>query len=254
MAKSLLFFFYILSIGFIFGQTGSEVNIIRYVNALSTDSMKVRSVGSDGENNANKFIRKNWGDGKRTSYYSWEYNIVDGADTIKSEMVGSFLYNKAKATILIGAPLENTADVALFLALQHELAQLKLSVNVMLVAVTSMDNGHQGLDYLATHMPKKGRDIRLLIDLNGIGSMNKEKPELYIKATTGIFQELQTMIKQFELAEEDVQLLNDSDARSYFSKGVQCLSISTKNEEETSINTNGILQIKDFLVQWIQIK
>lgn len=253
MIKSLAFFFYFFSIATIFGQTGSEVNIIRTVSALSTDSMKVRSVGSSGERNANKFIRKNWGDGKRTSFYSWEYDIVDGADTIKSEMVGSFLYNKAKATILIGAPLENTADVALFLALQHELSQLKLDVNVMLVAVTSKDNGHQGLDYLATHMPKKARDIRLLIDLDGIGSMNIEKPELYVKATAGIFQELQSMIKQFELVEEDVQLLNQSDAKNYFNRGVQCLSISNKNEED-SINTNGILQVKDFLVQWIQIK
>lgn len=253
MIKSLAFFFYFFSIATIFGQTGSEVNIIRTVSALSTDSMKVRSVGSNGERNANKFIRKNWGDGKRTSFYSWEYDIVDTADTIKSEMVGSFLYNKAKATILIGAPLENTADVALFLALQHELSQLKLDVNVMLVAVTSKDNGHQGLDYLATHMPKKARDIRLLIDLDGIGSMNIEKPELYVKATAGIFQELQSMIKQFELVEEDVQLLNQSDAKNYFNRGVQCLSISNKNEED-SINTNGIIQVKDFLVQWIQIK
>lgn len=254
MIKSLVFLFYIFSLSFIFGQNSSEVNIIRYVSALSTDSMKVRTVGSTGERNANKFIRKNWGDGKRTSFYSWEYDIVNGTDTLKSEMVGSFLYNKAKATILIGAPLENTADVALFLALQHELAQLKLDVNVMLVAVTSKNNGHQGLDYLATHMPKKGRDIRLLIDLNDIGGMDKDKPELFITATSGIFQELQTMIQQFELVEEDVQLLNQTDAKNYFSRGVQCLSISTKNEEETSINTNGVLQIKDFLVQWIQIK
>lgn len=254
MIKSLVLFFYIFSLSFMFGQNGSEVNIIRYVSTLSTDSLKVRAVGSSSERNANKFIRKNWGDGKRTSFYSWEYDIVDGKDTIKSEMVGSFLYNKAKATILIGAPLQNTADVALFLSLQHELAQLKLDVNVMLVAVTGKDSGHQGLDYLATHMPKKARDIRLLIDLNGIGGMDREKPELYITATAGIFQELQTMIKQFELVEEDTQLLNDSDAKNYFSRGVQCLSISTKSKEETSINTNGVLQIKDFLVQWIQIK
>lgn len=253
MIKSLVFIFYIFSLCFLFGQSGSEVNIIRTVSALSSDSMRVRTAGSTGERNANMFIRKNWGDGKRTSFYSWEYDIVDGADTTKSEMVGSFLYNKAKATILIGAPLENTADVALFLALQHELAQLKLDVNVMLVAVTSKDNGNQGLDYLATHMPKKGRDIRLLINLNDIGGMDKEKPELYVTATSGIFKELQTLIKQFELVEEDVQLLNHSDAKNYFSRGVQCLSISTKNEEE-SINTNGVLQIKDFLVQWIQIK
>lgn len=253
MIKSTVFIFFVLGFNFVFGQS-SEIKIIQHINSLSTDSMKARSVGSRGEENANKYIRENWGQGKRTTYYSWEYNLKKDADSVTSEMVGSFLYNKAKATILISAPLENAADVSLFLGLQSELAQLKLDVNVILVAVTGMNNGHQGLDYLATHMPKKAKDIRLLINLNNIGNMDKEKPELSITATTGIFQELQTMIKQFELVEQDVALLSELGTKNYFNRGIQCLSITSNGSDESLINTNGVNQIQEFLVQWIKTK
>lgn len=251
--KLLAFLLYTLSFNLVFGQSSSEIHIIQHINSLSTDSLKVRPAGSIGERNANQYIRKNWGDGKRASFYSWEYNIKNGTDSITSEMVGCFLYNKAKATILIGAPLENAADVALFLGLQHELAQLKLDVNVMLVAVTSKDNGHQGLDYLATHMPKKARDIRLLISLNDIGKMDKTKPELSVNATAGIFQELQTIMKQFELIEEDISGLNEIGTKNYYNKGIQCLSLTTDNSENI-VNTNGVFMIQQFLVQWIMTK
>jgi len=254
MIKSVVFVFCVLSFNFVFGQA-SEIKLIQHINSLSMDSMEVRSAGSRGEKNANKYIRENWGQGKRTTYYSWEYNLKKDADSVTSEMVGSFLYNKAKATILIAAPLENAADVALFLGLQSELAQLKLDVNIMLVAVTSYNNGHQGLDYLATHMPKKARDIRLVINLNDIGNMDKAKPELSINATSGIFQELQTMIKQFELVEQDMVLLNELGTKNYYNRGIQCLSISTvKGSDEISVNTHGVAQIQEFLVQWIKTK
>lgn len=252
MMKLIGSLFFTLSFNLVFGQASSEIHIIQHINSLSTDSMKYRPVGSRGERSANKYIRENWGDGKRASFYSWEYKLNNGTDSLTSEMVGCFLRNKAKATILIGAPLENSRDVAAFLGLQNELALLKLDVNVMLVAVTGKDNGHQGLEYLATHMPKSARDIRLVINLNGIGNLDKIKPELSITATAGIFQELQSLIKQFELIEEDTTFLTQLGTRNYYNKGIQCLSLSTNPENE--LNTNGILQIQEFLVQWIKTK
>jgi len=250
--KLIVLLLFALSLNLAFGQASSEIQIIQHINSLATDSMKSRIAGSIRERNANKYIRENWGNGKRTSYYSWEYKIKDGSDSITSEMVGCFLRNKSKATILIGASLENSADIAVFLGLQHELAQLKLDVNVMLVAVTGQNNKHQGLEYLATHMPKSARDIRLVINLNGIGNLDKVKPELSITATAGIFQELQTLIKQFELVEGDSALLDQLGTRNYYNKGIQCLSLSTDSKNE--LNTNGILQVQEFLIQWIKTK
>ena len=250
--KVIAFIFSILSLSFVFGQNSSEIQIIQHTNSLSSDSMKVRSFGSRGERNTNQYIRDNWGDGKRTSYYSWEYSIIKDSTETTSEMVGSLLRNKSKATILITAPLVNAADVALFLGLQTELAQLKLDVNIMLVAFTEFNNGHQGLDYLATHMPKKAEDIKLLINLNGIGNMAKEKPELAVTSTAGIFQELQTLIKQFEITEMDTSNLTMMGTKNYYDRGIQCLSLSTNSENP--LNTSGIIQIQDFLIQWIKTK
>jgi hypothetical protein len=234
-------------------QKGTELQILKHVNFFSTDLMKERSAGSEAERLSNNYIRENWASGKRTSFYSWEYELNQDTVTLTSEMVGSFLYNKAKATILLAADLESASDIAVLLGLQNELAELKLDVNVMVVSVTSFNNGHQGLDHLLTHMPKKARDIRLLIHMNEVGGMSKENPILTITSTAGIFEELQLMPKQFELAQAEDSLLSVGEEKTYVQKGIQCLVVSAK-DDESKLNTHGLHQTQDFLVQWVITK
>jgi len=239
----------IFSYNVINAQVSGEIQLLKDINHLSMDSIKDRKPGTENERLANKYIRENWGSGKRTSYYSWEYLIINSGDTVSSEMVGSFLYNKAKATILLVADLESSADISLLLNLQNELAQLKLDANVMVVTLTSLNNEHQGLDYLLTHMPKKAKDIRLVIHLNETGHMKKESPTLLVSATSGIFEELQLIIKQFEIVQmDDAQLLN-GDTSYAISKGIQALTVST--EIDSPIDVHGMKQIQEFLVQWV---
>ena len=243
----------VLSMNALTAQNGSELQLLKHVNYLSADALKSRVAGSENERIANKYIRENWGDGKRTSFYSWEYDLNKDTVTLKSEMVGTFLYNKAKATILLVADLESSSDIAVLLGLQNELSQLKLDVNVMVVGVTSSNNGHQGLDYLLTHMPKKARDIRLLIHLNELGGMDNDNPVLTVTATAGIFEELQLMTKQFELAQLEGSLLTEGEEQAYVQKGIQCLVVSAE-DEESKVNTRGMHQIQEFLVQWVITK
>ena len=242
-----------LSLSALKAQKGTELQILKHVNFLSTDLLKKRSAGSDAERLSNNYIRENWANGKRTSFYSWEYELNKDSVSLKSEMVGTFLYNKAKATILIAADLESSSDIAVLLGLQNQLSQLKLDVNVMVVGVTSNGNGHQGLDYLLTHMPKKARDIRLLIHLNEVGGMDKGNPVLKITSTAGIFEELQLMTKQFELTQIEDQLLITGEEKTYVQKGIQCLVVSAANEE-SKVNVHGLHQIQEFLVQWVITK
>ena len=253
MAKWILFVGYVLSMNVLIAQNGTELEILKHVNYLSADVIKSRVAGSENERIANKYIRENWGDGKRTSFYSWEYELNKDSVSLQSEMVGTFLYNKAKATILIAADLESSSDIAVLLGLQNQLSQLKLDVNVMVVGVTSNGNGHQGLDYLLTHMPKKARDIRLLIHLNEVGGMDKGNPVLKITSTAGIFEELQLMTKQFELTQIEDQLLITGEEKTYVQKGIQCLVVSAANEE-SKVNTHGMHQVQEFLVQWVITK
>ena len=130
---------------------------------------------------------------------------------------------------------------------------MKLDANVMVVSVTSSNNGHQGLDYLATHMPKKARDIRLVIHLNELGNISNDNPSIIVTATEGIFEELELMTKQFEIEKKDNLKLMEGDMKNYIQRGVQCLSISTDNTEGP-INTHGIHQVQEFLVQWVITK
>ena len=107
MIKWMLLISLMIGVNSLNAQVGTELQLLKHINFLSTDSIKVRAAGSQAERNANKYIRENWENGKRTSFYSWEYRIVNGGDSLTSEMVGTFLYNKAKATILISADLES---------------------------------------------------------------------------------------------------------------------------------------------------
>lgn len=253
MIKWILVIGWVIGVNCVNAQVGTELQILKHINYLSSDSMRSRIAGSETEKNANKYIRENWFNGKRTSFYSWEYILTKDTDSLMSEMVGTFLYNKAKATILLTADLENSADIALLLGLQNQLAQLKLDVNVMVVSVTSQNDGHQGLDYLLTHMPKKARDIRLLIHLNEVGGMSKENPVLTITSTAGIYEELQLMTKQFELSKAEDSLLNAGDEKNYVQKGIQCLAVSVK-DDVSKVNTHGLHQVQEFLVQWVITK
>lgn len=234
-------------------QKGTELQILKHINFLSTDLLKERSAGSGAERLSNNYIRENWANGKRTSFYSWEYELNKDSISSKSEMVGAFLYNKAKATVLLAADLESSSDIAVLLGLQNELSQLKLDVNVMVVSITSANNGHQGLDYLLTHMPKKARDIRLLIHLNEVGGMDKDNPILKITSTAGIFEELQLMTKQFELVKAEESLLIVGDEKNYVQKGIQCL-VASAADDASKVNVHGLHQIQEFLVQWVITK
>ncbi len=234
-------------------QNGTQLQLLKHFNFLSSDVMKSREAGSDGERKTNNYIRENWGDGKRTSFYSWEYDLNSDTVSLKSEMVGTFLYNKSKATILIAADLENSADIAVLLGIQNELSQIKLDVNVMIVGVTSKDNGHDGLDYLLTHMPKKARDIRLLIHLSDIGSLTKENPNLTVISTAGIFEELQLIPNQFELIKGETSLLANSDGKMYYEKGIQCLALSSANQS-LLLDSQWAHQLQEFIVQWVITK
>lgn len=252
MIKWILVIGWVMSLSFVNAQIGSELQLLKYVNAFSSDSLKLRSAGSEMERKANKYIRENWVDGKRTSFYSWEYTFKKDADSLKSEMVGTFLYNKAKATILIGASLEKSTDIALLIGLQNQLSQLKLDVNVILVGFTDYDNQHLGANYIATHLPKKAKDIRLIIHLNDVGGMSKENGVLSVAATAGIFEELQLLPKLFELEKLEDALLIERDTKNYYNRGIQCLSVTTNSEN--ALNTNGIHKIQEFLVQWVITK
>lgn len=253
MVKWMLLIGLMIGVNSLNAQVGTELQLLKHINFLSKDSIKVRVAGSQTERNANKYIRENWGDGKRTSFYSWEYYIANGGDSLLSEMVGTFLYNKAKATILIGADLEKSEDIALLIGIQNQLSQMKLDANVMVVSVTSINDGHQGLDYLATHMPKKARDIRLVIHINEIGNIAKENPSVVVTATSGIFEELELMTKLFEIEKTEDSILLENDTKNYFERGVQCLSISA-GDGDRPMNTNGMHQAQEFLVQWIITK
>lgn len=252
MKEKIVLALFLLVVGSVHSQTGTELQLLKHVNFLSSDILKDRAAGSEKEREANKYIRENWGDGKRTNFYSWEHEIVREQDTVLSEMVGTFLYNKAKATVLIGAELENAADLAVLIGIQNLLCEMKLDVNVMVVSMTSYQNGHQGLDYLRTHMPKKAKDIRLVIYLNEVGGMDVNNPKLHISATQGIFEELQLLTKQFELSkEEDVELKTGA-TQPYIANQIQALTVSSKNEGE--LNTRGMQQIQNFIVDWVVTK
>ena len=121
-------------------QKGTELQILKHVNFFSTDLMKERSAGSEAERLSNNYIRENWASGKRTSFYSWEYELNQDTVTLTSEMVGSFLYNKAKATILLAADLESASDIAVLLGLQNELAEF-----VNKEAAYLLNFGYQGM-------------------------------------------------------------------------------------------------------------
>lgn len=253
MIRILLILGFVLSVSLVSAQKRTESPILSHVTMLSSDSLRNRGAGSDNERLTNKYLRSSWVIGKKTSFYSWEYFLKDGSDSIASEMVGTFLYNKSKATILLCADLENSSDVACLVGLQNTLAKMKLDVNVMVVSVTGKNGGHQGLDYLADHMPKKSKDIRLVIYLNDVGRMNRDNPQLSISATNGILEELIVLTKQFQLVKLDDSSLLEGATKNYFKKGIQSLTVSTP-VTENPINSDSLNQVRDFLVQWISTK
>lgn len=283
MVNTILILFSLTFFQMCHAQYDLENKMSQYVNVLSHDSLEGRATGSLSEKKANEYIRLEWFDTKKVSYYNWNYNFMKDSVPIKSQMAGCLIKNGSKKTILIGAHVDhlgidttqivdsmriyngadnNASGIAILLALQNELSKIRLNVNVLLVAYTGYENGLLGSEYIASHLPKKANNLVYVIDLNKLGGLNEIDPELFVSTSESSIEMMKKIQAPFVLTQTDSSNLSKTDCKNFINKNIICSSFTTGTkdihqtyaDDAVHINVKGMVVIEQFLMQWITKK
>ncbi len=252
-----------------------------HISFLASDSMKGRSTGSKEEKLANIYVRENWASKNgKTEFLIWNYSIYTLEDTIQSQMIGNFINNKSKQTILIGAHIDhiglggklsksygkhdvhngaddNASGVGLLIELQRYYSTKRLPFNLLFVAFTGHEIGTYGSEYLAQHLDKKFGELFCMLNFDMIGRMDPSSQKLYVSCSESLAQSFNT--SELTLSIADSTRLTILDSQHFLNQGIPSATFTTGmhddyhriSDDAKFINYAGMYQILLFFENWI---
>lgn len=256
----------------------------KHIVFLASDSLKGRATGSPEEAIANQYIRQEWSVKKRkTEVVLWDYTIFQENDTLPSQMIGSFINNKSKHTLLIGAHIDhigsggvlsksigkhevhngaddNASGVAILIELQRHLAKQKLPFNVLLVAFTGHEIGTYGSAHLSTHLTEKYGKVFCMLNMDMVGRMDPETKKLFVSCSDTLAGSFESnTLKAVRTDDTRLQIL---DTKYFVAKHIPCATFTTgmhndyhrTTDDAAYINIVGMLATLQYLETWIGTK
>ena len=195
-------------------------------------------------------------------------------------MKGFFVNNHSNKTILIGAHIDhigygdqlslsyksdeihngaddNASGVAVLIELCKLLSSEKLGVNFLIVPFTAHEIGTFGSQYLAEHLPKKVKNILLMINLDMVGRMDPSSNALYASLSDpGLFPKPNNFCKLVATDNKKIQLL---DSKHFVAKGIPAISFSTgmhadyhkTSDDLQYLNLDGMVRVCLFLHDYL---
>lgn len=245
----------------------SPQRIQNHINILAHDSLQGRATGTEAELKAARYISEQFqkaglkplgGNGSWLQEFEFQASShgVKGRSGKANNVVG-FLDNQAKYTIVIGGhydhlglgddgnsldahaagQIHNGADDnasgtagVLELACYYAGNGIKEPFNFLFVCFSGEELGLFGSAYFVDHSEIATDNMMLMINMDMIGRLPKEKPSLTISGT-GTAAELMPILQTFKSAALDLQLdsagVGPSDHTSFYHKKVPALHFFT---------------------------
>ena len=273
----------------------SEKNLKKHITYLASDDLQGRLAGSLGEKKAAEYIAKEFAKLKLKPFVGkdymqpFEYSVKlnpheDGSsEKINARNVIGYLDNKASKTIVIGAHYDhlglnehhnstlvnsegqihngaddNSSGVSAVLELARIFSQNKTQekANYIFALFSGEEDGLMGSKYMADHLPK-GTKIDLMINLDMVGRLNKDK-DLSVGGvgTSPIFPDY---IHQFKPAGINLAIdssgVGPSDHTSFYLKDIPVLFMFTgthsdyhkPSDDTDKINFEGVRMITNYV-------
>lgn len=261
------------------GITQVDSNLIgsfkRHVNFLADDALEGRATGSKGEQLANAYMKEAFSK-KRSRIYTWQYTIPTDTLAIHSEMIGAYISNKSKKTVLIGAHIDhigwggelskspgkkqvhngaddNASGVALLIELQRYFTTKRLPYNILLVAYTGHEIGTKGSEYVFHHLPKKVTPIAFVLNFDMVGRMDLASKKCYVSTNYPSLFEYST--KDLTITVQDTSKVKILDTKHWYNIGIPAATFSTGahndyhkiSDDAQYINYHGIAALFEYL-------
>ena len=175
-----------------------------YVYALTSDTMKGRGTGTEGELRAIDFVLKSLDSRSKKKFLTYSFK-VDSLTKVKSTLLTAFVNNHADSTLLVTAHIDhlgyggeyskslgkhaihpgaddNASGVAMLMVLHNYFAAQQAPYNYLFVALTGHEVGLYGAKYLSMHWQKKWRKLVGMLNMDMIGRMDAPNPTLYLSS------------------------------------------------------------------------
>lgn len=284
MLKTILYFLFLFDALFIQAQSEMVRSLQQHVRFLAADSLKGRATGSKEEAFVNQYLIQNLRRAKNVSMLHWRYSFTKEKQIYNSEMVGCFVNNKSKKTILISAHVDhigwgsnlslshknnevhngaddNASGVALVLELQKLLVLENLGVNVLFVFYSGHELGLFGSEYLVNNLSKKWKNILLTLNFDMVGRMDKELQKVFVSSSDSLKGKFNSAFTQCNLIEADDQRLLSLDCSHFHKRGIPSATFSTgmhndyhkTSDDEKYINYQGIEILLNAIHTWLML-
>ena len=259
------------------------MNLRQHVLYLASDSLEGRATGSEGEKLANRYVLNQFVAVKRKSkFLTWTFDIQKDSLHLQSEMVGAFINNKAKQTLLIGAHIDhigyggelsksigkheihngaddNASGVALLIELEKYLVKQKLPFNVLLVAFSGHEIGTYGSSYLAQHWDKKFGNIFCMLNMDMMGRMDMNSKKLLVSCSDTLASAFPS--NAIQVQQTDHSRLALLDTKHFVSETIPCATFTTgmhndyhkTSDDAVYLNFDGMLLELNYLENWILV-
>jgi Zn-dependent M28 family amino/carboxypeptidase len=260
-------------------QTINEIK--SHISFLASDSLKGRNTGSYEEIIANNYVRDNWAIKKRKSkILTWNYQIITSEDTIQSQMIGSFIDNKSKQTLVIGAHIDhiglggelsksygkndvhngaddNASGVAILIELQRYYSIKKLPFNMLFIAFTGHEIGTFGAEYITKQLTKKYGEFFCMLNFDMIGRMDIHSKKLFVSCSDQLSNSFTS--SDIVITLTDNSRLTILDTKHFVQQGIPSATFTTGmhddyhriSDDSEFINYSGMYETLLFLENWI---
>lgn len=280
-----LFGFYAFCVA---GQSSEKDSITGFyrsvVKVLASDSLGGRLASSADEKKAAAYISAllKQQKGVRVHRHEFQYPNADSSITLSSANVYAFIDNHADSTVLIGAHYDhlgngayrsrsygkksihpgaddNASGVAMLLGLQKRYKYWATKkYNYLFVAYSAHEPGLYGSSAFSAFCKQRFKPLCLVINFDMVGRFDNTSRVLNmygVQSLTGYRPVFDTLAFDGKLYTQDIDKIDETDARSFLLSGTRCLSFTTGihndyhkiTDTENLINYQGMLHIQMFV-------
>lgn len=281
----LLFGFYAFRVAGQFPERDSVTGFYRsVVKVLAGDSLGGRLASSADEKKAATYISAlfNQQKGVPVHRHEFQYPNTDNSMMLSSVNVYAFIDNHADSTVLIGAHYDhlgngayrsrsygkkgihpgaddNASGVAMLLGLQKRYKYWATKkYNYLFVAYSAHEPGLYGSSAFSAFCKQRFKSLCLVINFDMVGRFDNTSRVLNIygvQSLTSYKPAFDTLIFDGKLYTQDIDKIDETDARSFLLAGTRCLSFTTGihndyhkiTDTEDFINYPGMFHIQMFV-------
>lgn len=281
----LLFGFYAFCVNGQLPERDSVTSFYRsVVKVLASDSLGGRLASSADEKKAATYISVLFKQqkGVRVHRHEFQYPNADSSLTLSSANVYAFIDNHADSTVLIGAHYDhlgngayrsrsygkkgihpgaddNASGVAMLLGLQKRYKYWTTKkYNYLFVAYSAHEPGLYGSSAFSAFCKQRFKPLCLVINFDMVGRFDNTSRVLNIygvRTLTGYKPAFDALVFDGKLYTQDIDKIDETDARSFALAGKRCLSFTTGihndyhkiTDTEDLINYQGMLHIQMFV-------